>query len=305
MASSDLKLMTNSVLEIERISKQAAAPVVVSIVDPLSDVSLPVVAIDGKLEFIDARQFDPFRTRPVRRKGKANLTSLESLIGHIQRFKSNESVVFANDDRKAPAILAVLNYQGEQPDFGDHRAHYTFPLSDEWKLWGNADKQQMEMAAFAAFLEDNINDVIALIDGEDQLSEELQRYINTCGGGKPASPSALVELSRRLDVNENISVKNAVKLSSGEGEISFSTEHVDSDGKPVKVPGLFLIAIPVFRGGPLYRIAVRLRYRVRGAVVFWFEMWRADKAFDAAFRESCERVSIETELPLLYGAPEA
>lgn len=313
MSNNSELLSGQAIGQIERLALKGAQHQIISITDPLTGDVAPAVVINGKLEAIPADTFTDYRNRPVRIKGVAALSRIESLIEHVNRFKQPESVLFADDRADSASITAVIDYHfagappagGVSPAYAQHRAHYSFPLSDEWKVWTGANGKQMGMFDFATFIEDNINDVIQLIAGEDHLSEELERYIKTCGGGKPASPSALVELSRRLDINENAIVKNAVKLSSGEGEISFSTEHVDSDGKPVKVPGLFMIAIPVFKGGPLYRIACRLRYRAKGAISFWFEMWRADKAFEAAFSESCERVAEETELPMLFGAPEA
>jgi hypothetical protein len=106
-------------------------------------------------------------------------------------------------------------------------------------------------------------------------------------------------------VNERSAVKEAINLSSGEAQVQFAAEHLDDAGQPLRVPGLFLIGIPVFLHGPLYRIAARLRYRKTPAgLVFFYQLWRADRTFDHAFREACERVRIETELPLLFGRPE-
>ena len=87
---------------------------------------------------------------------------------------------------------------------------------------------------------------------------------------------------------------------------SFSAEHRDGAGAPVKVPNLFLIEIPIFAGSVRYRLAVRLRYRIAGgAVTWWIELARADEAFDDAFRHDAARAAEETGLPLLYGQPEA
>ena len=114
-----------------------------------------------------------------------------------------------------------------------------------------------------------------------------------------------MELSRGLQVYESSAVREVVNLSSGEGQISFQSEHTDQHGVPLKVPGLFLIAIPVFRNGPLYRIAARLRYRKNAGLVFWYDLWRIDRTFDHAFDEALGRVRAETALPVMLGKPEA
>jgi hypothetical protein len=192
------------------------------------------------------------------------------------------------------------------PSFGKHRGQYAFPLSDEWKVWmaSNGSKNAMKMGAFAEFLEDRIVDVLYLIPGEDEISDELQKFINTCGGSI-ATPQKLIELSRGLQVYENCAVKEAVRLQSGEGSVSFDVTHTDADGRPLSIPGLFLIAIPVFKGGIPYRIAARLRYRkTQEGIVFWYDLWRTDQTFDHAFLEACEQFKAATDVPLMLGKPE-
>ncbi len=101
-------------------------------------------------------------------------------------------------------------------------------------------------------------------------------------------------------------IKEARNLSSGEGQLVFDSQHVDADGKPLTVPNLFMICIPIFARGDLYRLLARLRYRkANGGLVFWFELWRHDLAFEQAFAEACDKVAAATGLPLFIGAPEA
>jgi hypothetical protein len=276
------------------------------------DLTIPAVVQGTELHILRPSEIEDWRTRPRFRAGTASLLTVESLIEHVNRFKDDDSVLFANNDRASPTITAILDYHPKgataAPRFGKHRAHYAFPLSDEWIAWhaSNGLKRAMPMAEFAEFLEDRIVDVIVLIPDEDSVPEELQKFINSLGGVDTiATPNKLMELSRGLQVYEDSALKQAVKLSSGEGELSFEVTHRDQDGKPLKVPSLFLIAIPVFKNGPLYRIAARLRYR-KGpeGVIFWYDLWRSERSFDDAFNEGCERVEVETGLPLLLGKPE-
>jgi len=63
--------------------------------------------------------------------------------------------------------------------------------------------------------------------------------------------------------------------------------------------------IPVFVAGPLYCMAVRLRYRLRaGAIEWFFELYRSDLVFESAFKEACEEASNSTGVPLFLGSPE-
>jgi hypothetical protein len=67
------------------------------------------------------------------------------------------------------------------------------------------------------------------------------------------------------------------------------------DGSPLKIPNLALIAIPLFLGGVLYRIALRLRYRLDGSKVLWFyQLYRHERVFDFAFRAAAKRAADDT-----------
>lgn len=284
---------------------------VISVTEPGTSVAALVIRSGNTVTPLTPSLFDPYRDQPRRRQGSATLLSIDSLIAHINRFRDADSIVFADDNRDAPSITAVLDYHraGSEasPRFGKHRSVFGFPLSDEWKAWNESNAKPMSMIDFAAFLENRIIDVLYIIPDEDSLPEDVQRLVDTLGGGDTvATPNKLMELARGLQVNENAVVQEAVNLATGEGIVRFQAEHVDAQGAPLKVPSLFLIGIPVFNNGPLYRIAARLRYRKTGGrLSFWFELWRTDRTFDHAFTEAVERVQVETELPVLIGKPEA
>jgi hypothetical protein len=282
-------------------------PTVEHFTDPVTGTKAPFAVSKDGVKVIPASQFDEYRENPVRRTGTASLTDLDSFIAHVDRFKDAGSIVFARDDRQAPTLTAVLDYHhvgaDADPRFGQHRTKFAFPLSDEWKAWTAQNKKPLRMVDFAAFLEDRIIDVI---DGAlDDLPDDMQRFVAAIGGNI-ASPSKLMEIAVGLKVHEKSNVGETVNLASGEGEISFITQHTDEKGRPLKVPNLFLIGIPVFKNGPAYRIAIRLRYRkAEGSLAFWYEMWRQDPVFDDAFKEAVDRVRAETSLPVLFGTPEA
>lgn len=284
---------------------------VITVLDPSTGVCALAVRSGNSVNAIDPKIFEPYRDAPRFRHGTAKMLSLDSLIDHVNRFKDADSVVFADDNRTDPSLTAVLDYHRvgaeADPRFGKHRSTFSFPLSDEWQAWAEANDGKMTMAEFAAFLENRIIDVLYLVPGEDTLPEDLQRLVDTLGGPDTiATPNKLMELARGLQVNDEAIVQEAVNLSTGEGVVRFQARHTDEHGAPLKVPSLFLIAIPVFRNGPLYRLAARLRYRAtQGRLTFWFELWRTDRTFDHAFSESLERVRVETQLPVLLGKPEA
>lgn len=293
--------------EIRNIIEEYNQPEVKEITEPRTGVKALVIVKGNSVQPLPATHFDDYREEPAERTGTANFTAIESLIDHVNRFKDTDSALFAVDDRTKPSITAILNYHraGAEgaPRFGGHRSCFAFPLSDEWKAWAQQDGKPLTMGEFAAFLEDRIIDVLDS-PAESDLSDDLRRFVGAVGGAI-ATPNKLIELSVGLKVNDNSAVKQAVNLSTGEAQIQFVSEHVDDQGQPLKVPSLFLIGIPVFKNGPAYRIAARLRYRKTAeGLVFFYQLWRADRTFDHSFTEACERVRDETELPLLFGSPE-
>ncbi len=259
------------------------------------------VDIHGVKELID-----DYRTEPERRKGVATLTELDSFIAHVNRFKDDDSAIFADRSPTQPSLLAVLDYHRAgapgvaPPRFGQHRARYAFPLSEEWVAWTSQNGKLMDQAEFAKWIEDRLPDVAD--PGLPGAGATKFAALLDC---KFASASKLLELSRGLTVHVGQSVAGHVALASGESSFTFAEAHADKSGAPLKIPGAFLLAIPVFRGGAPYEIPTRLRYRVKGGSVVWFyDMHRTSAVFDHVVDEACERATKETTLPLFAGTPE-
>ncbi len=249
------------------------------------------------------KYLDEYRTAPERRKGTARLTTLQSFIAHVNRFSDEHSALFGDDNPQQPRLVAVLNYHEQKagaPRFGDHRAQYTFPISEEWTTWTTTGV--MSQAAFAEFIEDHIGDVI---DPSKGLGAQTIAFVEQLEIAL-ATPSQLMTLSKGLTVYAESKVVNKQDLSTGEGHLAFEVEHRDVHGAPLKVPRGFAVAIPVFTGGDRYTLPIRLRYRVSNAKVTWeLKPHRVELAFRHAITEACAKAADETQLPLFYGAPES
>lgn len=250
---------------------------------------------------------EPNLPAPPRRKGTAKLGTVDAFIAHAKRFASEHSVIFANPDAAGgPQLVSVLDYHQKghdgAPSWGQHRGLYAFPVSDEWTEWTKNDAEKMSQSAFAAFVEDRITDIgdPALVDDTSALLALLS-LLNTTF----ASPSKLLDLSRGLAVRENNRVVNATNLSTGEASLVYEAKLEGEDGAPLKVPGAFLVSIPVFKGEAPYRFAARLRFRTSGGnIVWWYELYNAQATFDDAFNGACAKAAKETGLPLFIGTPE-
>lgn len=245
---------------------------------------------------------EEFRLHPERKEGTARVQTLETFIDLTNRHKTGNSVVFANLDWQKPSLTAVIDYHekanGGVADFCGHRIHYEFPLSEEWKIWVAKHDTFMEQEKFAYFLEDRIPDLSSPTDVEKFNFE--RDFSSTV-----ATPSQLIELSRKMQVNVESKVKVNHALQSGERQLQWEEQHVGSDGKPITVPGMFILSIPPFFMGEKIRIPVRLRYRVSGGSVNWsYAIYRPDQVITEHLLQSLTEAVKATELPSFAGKPE-
>lgn len=266
---------------------------------------LLIVASQGKVLYPAKKFLDELRAVPERRHGTATLLDLASFINHACRFKDDgRSVIFAVRDPNAPKLIAVLDYHGKghysDANWTQHRGVYAFPLSEEWRRWTGANKRNMSQTEFAEFIEANILEVLppdAAGAGAKDFAARL--------GVEFAAPQRLMEVSRNLSVRVTDRVAQAVTLQSGEAQFSFASTHSDETGAPLRVPAAFLLGLPIFTGGECFQIAARLRYRVKeGVVSWWYELHRADRAFEVAVEDAAKAAAEATGLPLFFGTPE-
>jgi uncharacterized protein YfdQ (DUF2303 family) len=237
------------------------------------------------------------RARPRRHKGFAELRTIRSFVDFCKTYGNEDAVVFVDDTPTRPSMCVVVNYHEtnvEQVGRAGHRdygAKYCFPLSDEWKAWEDADGEPMDQRRFAEFLEDRIVDVIEPKDpGADYVA--LAKRL----GLEAASPSKLLTLARGLTIHVASKVAEHRNLSTGEGQVAFEEAHKDGQGAALRVPGLFVISIPVFRRGAFVSLAVRLRYRVRSGQITWtVKLHQADVAYQQAIEEAVFAVNTALE----------
>ncbi len=245
---------------------------------------------------------EEYRQKPAMKIGTATVTTLESFVELTDRHKTDDSVIFANTDWENPSLTAIIDYHdktnGGAANNGRHRILYAFPRSEEWDAWVGIHNKPMDQTTFAEFIEDHIADLAA----PDTMEAEdfLEKF-----SFKVAYPNELVALSRGLSVHTETRVKNNVTLQSGEGQITWEEEHKDSSGNTLKVPGMFIIAIPAFHMGDPLRIPVRLRYRVKAGSIVWTVMlYRPDVFITQEVLRSLEQAASLTGLPKFVGTPE-
>lgn len=266
--------------------------------------AIPVLLKRGEKPEIQsvADLFERHRLHPARKFGQAEAQTLESFCELVNRHKTADSAIFADANWEAPSLTAVIDYHqaknGGLAAFGKHRVHYAFPLSDEWQAWTKLDGKKMSQEDFAYFLEDRVAELSAPTD-EERIRLEAD-FATTI-----ATPAQLVDLSRGLQVNVASKVKAATTLASGEGQIVWEESHQDAHGKPLKVPGIFILSISPFFMGEKMRIPVRLRYRAAAGSILWlYQIYRPDQYVTEHVRHALFDVKDKTGLPAYEGSPE-
>lgn len=248
---------------------------------------VPVGLINGDLRVLTSvlEAEDARAAAPRRLRGTAKHTTLESFIGHVDRFKDEHSALWADDN----SITCIFDYHAPRsPRWGQHRAIYTAPLSPQWKLWTGAADKLMSQDAFGDLLDLNLGDIAA-----PQNEEDRQKGF--------ASPSVLANIARSLQITARKFHERKLNPSTGEQTLVFREEHEESS---TKIPPGFLLGIPVFVDGKLYRVEARLRIKVDNGVKFGFLLPDDERILRDAYGEVRKQVAAATALPLFVGSPE-
>lgn len=276
-----------SYVEDPRAGEGMTAPVIVRTRSGQSEVQ----SIKGVL--------DEWRGAPDRRTGTAKASTLEAFIALTNRHKDEHSAIFGCTE--PPSLQAVIDYHTTdlKPRFCRHRVVFDFPLSPEWMAWRGEDGEKMTGTDFALFIEEHVADLASPTDGERNIYERLFAT-------KFATPAEMIQLSRGISVRVETDVKEARTIQSGEAEITFVEAHKDGSGNKLVVPGLFVVAIPLFNGGETQRLIARLRYRVvNGRVVWVYHLYRPDLVVQETVRAAMARAAADTSLPAYEASPEA
>lgn len=241
---------------------------------------------------------------PLERSGTATVTTLASFVELVNRHKDEGSVVFAKTNWPEPKLTAVIDYHdtANAARYGKHRVVYTFPLTEEFKVWVNGDGKQFKQGDFAEFIEDHAAELASPDQYEVNTFEPLfkERFAN---------PAELIDLSRHLEVNVGSKVKNAKRNASGERQVVFETEHTGANGEPIDIPGIFIVSVAPFLSGDAeperVRIPARLRYRVVGGDIVWFyQLYRWEFFLRERVQADLAFAAKQTGLPTFEGSPE-
>lgn len=217
---------------------------------------------------------------PLRKRGVTTLHDAHSFIAVVNAQKNEATSIYSTIN--PPTFTAVFNDITAGPGWRDHCARYNAPLSPEWKTWSAKDGSQMGQADFAQFIETNLPDI--------------------------AEPEGAVvlEVARSLEAKKKVNFASSIRLSDGSHQFTYEEDVQGSAQKgQLKVPEAFILAIPVFENGELWRVEAKLRYRIQDGdkLQIWYELVRPHKVVEGAVKDLRSQIANETARPILVGSP--
>lgn len=223
------------------------------------------------------------RTMPSYLKQAVTLQTVDSLVDYVNRFKSDDTLLFA--DITANAIVGMLDFHSSGDSShapkvarADHRATMTLPFSEEWKLWTGIDKQLKDQLTFARFIEENAAEVTAPPAGE------------------------LLDAVRDLQAHRKVNFTKAVRTASDNENFEYSVENSATTKGDIELPTKFQLKLPVYFGEPPTELYAFLRWKLDdGNLTLGIALHRSEHVRQAVFKQIVLAVGDRTKCPVVFG----
>lgn len=278
--------------------------------------AVPMVVIPNDRKVIGVSEIiqahEKTQAQPYRRRGIYVAASVESLVQWMAANTEEAAPVFGAGiecpgDWRAPklSLIGIGNYSAkDNAAWHDFRVKYDFPVTDAWKVWAAQHEKPLNQLDFAEFIENRIYD-LASLGRDEEPSDAVTRFLENANGAVQATPAQIYELSRGLKITANCKLESKIDTGSGETTLRYTEEHTGAGGRPIKVPDLFYIRIPVFFGAAPSLIGVRLRYRASNSNVSWsFSLFAPDMIVTEQFDAACQVVR-DADRTVYLGTPDA
>lgn len=226
---------------------------------------------------------DPHGLKPDPKyiKQRVTLETADSLSEYINRFKSDQTMIFANISQNE--IGGVIDFHGPAKASNmTHVAILRLPLSEEWKLWTGISGKLQKQLEFARFVEENAADVRVPDAGE------------------------LLDACRDLQAHRKVNFIKAVRTETDNENFEYADEtNVSSKKGSLELPTKFKLGIPVYFGEPDIEIDAFLRWRFdEGQLLLGIQLHRLEHVRQAIFKQIVLNVRDDTACPAVFGEPE-
>lgn len=246
------------------------------------------VALPKGTELKEAKvDLEALLPNPRRTKATAAFTDTASFLAYVKRHATEGTVAWCNFNPQTFALdfTAVIDeHEKDKAGWRAHRAALKPEMSAEWKAWKSQDKSALAQVAFAEWIQEHEDDIAT-------------------AAGLPTSLQML-EMATNFVMNEERSLKSAVKLQSGGVRLTYIADPDAGTTETMSMFDRFGLGIPVFHGGAAWSIGARLKYRNNGGkLTFTYELIRADRVHDGAAKELIKTIKDGLgEVPLLMGS---
>jgi uncharacterized protein YfdQ (DUF2303 family) len=267
--------MSNEADTIADLARKAAGAVqVVTTASGREFLVLP--AEHGWTEVTPAHKIEVLKPKTISQY--VTLQNAEALVAYLERFKADESLLFANVE--SSTVVGVLDYHAaEVPSLAQHRATLSLPFSEEWKTWSAANGQLKPQLEFARFIEENAPDI------------------------KAPDAADLLEAVRDLQAKRSVNFVAAVRTESDNENFEYtdSTETRSKNGG-LELPTKFLLQIPVYFSDAPVEVPAFLRWKLDdGKLHLGIKLHRAEHIRQAAFQLIVTAVTERTGVLSVFG----
>lgn len=214
--------------------------------------------------------------KPLYINQRPKLQTTTSMITYLNRFKTPESMLFADVDKSM--IVAAIDYHHEaskKPGLVQHQAVLTLPHSLQWDTWMASNSEMMTQKEFAEFIQENFRDFDDPI-GIDVLAAILSM--------EKTAVLHIGRAMRRAGSDQGSEVKNV--------EISGSD-----------FPPEWKLQIPVYRGEDHSNLLAYCRDKiVDGENLYGYKLATPERVKEDAFFAIAARIAEKTTVPVVLGS---
>lgn len=238
---------------------------------------------------LDEKQHDleAFLPAPRATKATAVFADTDSFLAYVKRHANSGSVVWCNFNPQTFALdfTGVIDeHAKDAPAWRRHTAKYKPELAAEWKAWKGKDRESQPQLAFAEWIQEHDEDILA-------------------ADGYPSSLQMLT-MATEFVANSEKALKSTVRLQSGGVRLTYVDTDDDATQAAMTLYEKFRLGIPVFHGGNGWPLDARLKYSTaKGLLTFRYELVRADRVHELAAKKLIEAVREGLgAVPLLMGS---
>lgn len=216
---------------------------------------------------IDTEQF---RDAPRRAQGAVAADDPASFLLLIAELLGDPQSARVYADEVGHRIVAVLNDDGPDPGWRDHRVSLRLRPTPEWEFW-RKNGGLVDQTRFAEIIEDGLADIM------DPPAAEM------------------LELAQTFHATSSGKAKFGTRLASGQRQVMWEEEVAASAGAngAIAVPETFKIGVRPFVGSSKWEVTARLRFRLEsGNLKIGYLLHRPELVERDAFLEQVDRIRL-------------